>query len=79
VLINVGAPYSLYQLHSSDWAIGYLPLSVTATHAAAVESLPPIHADPFDRMLVAQALAEPLRLLTADRTVARYSDSIVLV
>jgi len=58
---------------------GYLPLSVTATHAAAVELLPPIHADPFDRMLVAQALAEPLRLLTADRTVARYSDSIVLV
>ncbi len=35
--------------------------------------------DPFDRMLIAQALAEPLRLLTADRTVARYSDSVVLV
>jgi PIN domain nuclease of toxin-antitoxin system len=60
-------------------AAGYFLLSISAVHAAAVEDLPPIHADPFDRILVAQALTEPLRLLTHDRTVARYSDTIILV
>jgi PIN domain nuclease of toxin-antitoxin system len=58
---------------------GYVFLSVTAEHAAATETLPPIHADPFDRMLVAQALTEPLRLVTHDAAVARYSDSVMLV
>jgi len=60
-------------------AAGFELLPVAAEHAAAVETLPPIHADPFDRLLVAQAMAEPLRLLTHDTTVARYSDSIILV
>ena len=58
---------------------GYILLPVSADHAAATETLPAIHADPFDRMLVAQALTEPLKLLTHDATVARYSDSILLV
>ena len=58
---------------------GYGLLPVSAAHAADVEDLPAIHADPFDRMLVAQALPEPLRLLTHNRTVARYSDTIVCV
>jgi PIN domain nuclease of toxin-antitoxin system len=44
-----------------------------------VESLPPHHADPFDRMLVAQALSEPMRLLTHDRAVSLYSDTVILV
>jgi PIN domain nuclease of toxin-antitoxin system len=47
--------------------------------AAAVETLPPHHGDPFDRLLIAQALVEPMRLLTHDATVARYSDGIVRV
>ncbi len=46
-------------------------------HAAAVESLPAHHTDPFDRILVAQAIAEPMRLMTHDPTVARYSDTII--
>ena len=46
-------------------------------HIVAVETLPKLHADPFDRILVAQALTTPLRLLTHDPTVARYSDSII--
>ena len=58
---------------------GYVLLPVTAEHAAATETLPSIHADPFDRMLVAQALTEPLRLVTHDATVARYGDSVMLV
>jgi PIN domain nuclease of toxin-antitoxin system len=54
-------------------------LTVTAAHALAVETLPLLHRDPFDRMLVAQALAEPLRLVTTDAAVAAYGDFIELV
>jgi PIN domain nuclease of toxin-antitoxin system len=57
---------------------GYQILPIQADHAEAVEDLPLIHADPFDRLLVSQALCEPLRLITHDRTVARYNDSILL-
>ena len=56
---------------------GYEILSISPAHAAAVEELPPIHADPFDRMLVAQAMNEPLRLLTADPRILRYSDAVI--
>ncbi len=51
---------------------GYRELTVTGMHAAAVIDLPPIHRDPFDRMLVAQARTEGITLITADRTVAAY-------
>lgn len=60
-------------------AAGYELLPVTAAHAAAVERLKPRHADPFDRLLIAQALSEPIRLLTHDKQVAAYSDAIALV
>jgi PIN domain nuclease of toxin-antitoxin system len=60
-------------------AAGYERLAISAAHALAVEELPALHADPFDRLLVAQALAEPLRLLTHDSQVAAYSDTIVRV
>jgi len=58
---------------------GYEMLAITATHAAAVDLLPARHNDPFDRLLIAQAQTEPLRLLTHDTQVAQYSDSIMLV
>ena len=58
---------------------GFLELPVKAAHAAGVARLPMHHNDPFDRLLVAQALAEPLRLLTADAVLAKYSDVVVLV
>lgn len=57
---------------------GFLSLPVTADHAARVATLPPVHRDPFDRLLVAQALTEPMRLLTGDPVLARYGE-IVLV
>ena len=60
-------------------AAGYQLLAVTAEHAAAVAALPPLHRDPFDRIIVAQALHEPLRLITHDAEVKAYSDSILLV
>ena len=52
--------------------VGYNELAVTGAHAAAVDLLPRIHRDPFDRLLVAQAQVEGITLLTADETVARY-------
>ena len=58
---------------------GYSMLDVTPDHAAQLGSLPLLHADPFDRMLVAQALAEPLRLMTRDADVARYGNTIMLI
>ena len=51
---------------------GYLELPVTSEHALATDSLPPIHKDPFDRILVAQATVEGMALLTVDPVVARY-------
>ncbi len=58
---------------------GYRLLDITAAHAASVGNLPAHHADPFDRVLVAQALTEPLRLVTHDRVVGGYSDTIIVV
>lgn len=54
-------------------------LPITASHAAAVTRLPPIHQDPFDRLLVAQSLAEPLTLLTNDALLAEYGDTVRVV
>ena len=58
---------------------GYRFLPVEPEHAAAVEELATHHADPFDRILVAQALVEPLRLMTHDPMVARYNDTIIKI
>lgn len=55
---------------------GYHELPITSAHAVAVEALPPLHKDPFDRLLVAQALVEGIVLLTADERVAQYPGSI---
>ena len=60
-------------------ASGYDILAITAEHATAVSSLPAHHADPFDRLLVAQASVETLRLVTADRRVAAYDLSTVML
>jgi PIN domain nuclease of toxin-antitoxin system len=51
---------------------GLKELPVTALHAKAVEALPKHHADPFDRMLIAQAMAEGLGLLTGDNVIPGY-------
>jgi PIN domain nuclease of toxin-antitoxin system len=56
--------------------MGFEELSMTAAHAAGVRRLPLHHRDPFDRLLIAQAIHEPARLLTADRVLAQYSDLV---
>jgi PIN domain nuclease of toxin-antitoxin system len=54
-------------------------LPVSAAHAAAVEALPMLHRDPFDHLLLAQALNEPMRLVTHDARLAAYDASIIRV
>jgi PIN domain nuclease of toxin-antitoxin system len=56
---------------------GYLNLPITGEHAVAIDSLPPIHRDPFDRILIAQATVEGITLLTVDPLVAKYPGPIV--
>jgi PIN domain nuclease of toxin-antitoxin system len=60
-----------------ELALDHLP--VTAEHAAAVENLPDLHRDPFDRLLVAQAVSEGAVLLTADHRLTEYGDAVRLV
>ena len=62
---------------TSELVLDHLP--VTADHAAAVEHLPDVHRDPFDRLLVAQAVAEGAVLLTSDHRLTAYGDAVRLV
>lgn len=55
---------------------GWHELAVASEHAVATAALPPIHKDPFDRMLVAQAQVEGLTLVTSDALVARYPGDV---
>ncbi|MDR2187353.1 MAG: type II toxin-antitoxin system VapC family toxin [Azonexus sp.] len=58
---------------------GFLELPIRAIHAAHVRSLPDIHRDPFDRLLIAQAMLEPLRLVTADGYLGKYTELVITV
>lgn len=60
-------------------AHGYSELPVGAEHVLAVESLPPMHKDPFDRLLLAQARTEGMILLTVDASVSQYKESVLTV
>jgi PIN domain nuclease of toxin-antitoxin system len=58
---------------------GYGELPITSAHAVSIESLPPIHKDPFDRILIAQATVEGIALVTADAIVATYPGPFRLI
>jgi PIN domain nuclease of toxin-antitoxin system len=58
---------------------GYRELPILSEHAVAIDALPPIHKDPFDRLLIAQATVEGITLLTNDVTVAQYHAPVRLV
>lgn len=66
-------------LASSIADSGFEELHISARHAAAVHKLPLHHADPFDRLLLAQAFTEPLRLVTADKVFLAYGGAIDLI
>ncbi|MBK7001131.1 MAG: type II toxin-antitoxin system VapC family toxin [Rhodoferax sp.] len=57
----------------------YAELAITSAHAVFVDKLPPLHKDPFDRILVAQASVEGITLLTADTRVSQYPGAIQIV
>lgn len=59
--------------------LGFLPLPITWAHTRQVRQLPPLHGDPFDRMLIAQAMSEPLHLMTHDVQLKPYSELVLLV
>lgn len=58
---------------------GFKELPITAKHAAAERRLPDAHRDPFDRILIAQAICEPLRFLTADILLRSYSELVEII
>lgn len=67
------------ELRSAISANHFIALPVTMDHVLSFARLPQLHKDSFDRMLVAQAITEPLRLLTADRKLVGYSSVVDLV
>ena len=58
---------------------GYREIPIGSEHAVAIDSLPPIYKDPFNRMLIAQAMVEGITLLTSDAVVAQYPGAVVRV
>lgn len=60
-------------------AAGIKELDVTYQHALATSKLPPVHGDPFDRLLIAQAAVEPMQLITADAKLKAYSQLVIAV
>jgi len=56
---------------------GFTPLPITLAHTDEVRMLPPLHRDPFDRMLVAQARVEGLTIISADDAIARYGVAVI--
>lgn len=72
-------PFSPEQVRAELSLGGASWLPIEDRHLFMLATLPPIHRDPFDRLLVAQALSEPMRLLTHDRQLAAYSDTVIVV
>jgi len=68
-----------HELRSKALYSGFIEMAIMGNHAAAVAMLPPIHQDPFDRLLIAQSIVEDITLLTHDKTVAKYPGPIMLV
>lgn len=67
-----------HELPTAARESGFLELPVFSSAAAAVATLPLHHRDPFDRLLIAQAICEPARLLTADRLLSAYSELVMV-
>jgi PIN domain nuclease of toxin-antitoxin system len=71
---KLGAPEGLGAIVEDE---GFVELPITFFHGERAGALPPVHQDPFDRMLVAQAQAEGLEILTADPAISRYGVQVI--
>jgi len=76
---RVDFPVSPDGIAAAAGQTGFIELPVCAKHAAAVRFLPLHHRDPFDRLLVAQAITEPARLLTVDAALGCYSELVEML
>lgn len=72
-------PVEVGSFRAGLFSNGYEELAIESRHVLAVQNLPHFHSDPFDRLLVAQAIAEGMILLTADKALAAYGSSVCLV
>jgi PIN domain nuclease of toxin-antitoxin system len=84
IVIKNGLGRSDFQVNTSQLRRGlqdngYQELVVRSEHSIALQSLPPIHRDPFDRMLISQAAVEGLVLLTSDAVLAQYQGPVKVV
>ena len=76
---KVNFRYSPEEIAHGARETGFIELPVTSAHGARVANLFPHHRDPFDRLLVAQALLMPAQLITADSALVPYSDLVRLI
>ena len=72
-------PFEVGPLRAGLYSNGYEELAIEARHVLMVQDLPRFHTDPFDRLFVAQAMAEGMILLTADRALSSYGASVRIV
>jgi PIN domain nuclease of toxin-antitoxin system len=80
IKIRIGKlPASLNKLHSLAEEHDFFELPLNSRHADTLADLPRIHNDPFDHMLLAQAITEPMRFITGDATLADYSSLVMVV
>jgi PIN domain nuclease of toxin-antitoxin system len=70
-------PFSGHEAIGHFESAGLTLLDVTPAHAACVERLPPVHADPFDRLMLAQAIIENMQFVTYDRHLSRYDVALL--
>ena len=69
----------LNMLRTASAESGFIDLPILGAHTQTLLNLPMLHRDPFDRMLVAQAISEPMRLLTNDNALSEYSSLITMI
>ncbi|WP_291446957.1 type II toxin-antitoxin system VapC family toxin [Desulfovibrio sp.] len=70
---------NLTELRAAALQSGFLELPLLGAHAEMLAELPRHHNDPFDHMLVAQAMTEPMRLITGDAVLSRYSPLVLRI
>lgn len=77
IKVSIGKLGPIPGLHAAVGSLGFDRLAITDRHLVALESLPMVHRDPFDRLLVVQAKVDNLTVLTADAAFVRYDVSVI--